>query len=185
MRRSRRRHRQDGQRGHQDRFVDHHRRGYNFNPATGEFDFGNADVRHDLEQPDSPKTVFGYLTAALKKRRAQGLPAVTIQSCDNIQHNGDMTRKMVLAFANKQDAELARWIESDVCFPNAMVDRITPVTTPEDMAYLATEMGLKDQWPVTCEPFTQWVIEDHFSNGRPAWERSGRSLSPMSRRMRK
>lgn len=147
--------------------------GYNFNPATGEFDFGNADVRHDLEHPDSPKTVFGYLTAALKKRRAQGLPAVTIQSCDNIQHNGDMTRKMVLAFANKQDAELARWIESDVCFPNAMVDRITPVTTPEDMAYLATEMGLKDQWPVTCEPFTQWVIEDHFSNGRPAWEKVG------------
>jgi len=146
--------------------------GYNFN-AAGEFDFGNADVRHDLENPSSPKTVFGYLTAALKKRRAQGLPAITIQSCDNIQHNGDLTRKMVLAFAGKQDAELARWIESDVCFPNAMVDRITPVTTPEDMAYLATEMGSKDEWPVTCEPFTQWVIEDNFSNGRPAWERVG------------
>ncbi len=147
--------------------------GYNFNPATGEFDFGNADVRHDLENPSSPRTVFGYLTAALKKRRAQGLPAFTIQSCDNIQHNGDLTRKMVLAFAGKQDAELARWIESDVCFPNAMVDRITPVTTPEDIAYLATEMGLKDEWPVTCEPFTQWVIEDNFSNGRPAWEKAG------------
>jgi mannitol 2-dehydrogenase len=85
--------------------------------------------------------VFGYLTAALKKRRTQGLPAVTIQSCDNIQHNGDMTRKMVLAFAHKQDADLAGWIESEVCFPNAMVDRITPVTTPEDMAYLAYRNG--------------------------------------------
>jgi len=147
--------------------------GYNFNPATGEFDFGNADVRHDLEHPSSPKTVFGYLTAALTKRRAQGLPAFTIQSCDNIQHNGDMTRKMVLAFAHKQDADLARWIESEVCFPNAMVDRITPVTTPEDIAYLCNEMGVKDQWPVTCEPFTQWVIEDNFSNGRPAWEKVG------------
>jgi len=146
--------------------------GYNFN-AAGEFDFANADVRHDLENPSSPKTVFGYLTAALKKRCTQALPAFTIQSCDNIEHNGNMTRDMVLAFAHKQDAELARWIESDVCFPNAMVDRITPVTTPEDMAYLATEMGLKDQWPVTCEPFTQWVIEDAFSNGRPAWERVG------------
>ena len=81
--------------------------GYNFNSATGEFEFDNPDVRHDLENPSTPKTVFGYLTAALKKRRAQGLPAVTIQSCDNIQHNGDLTRKMVLAFADKQDAELA------------------------------------------------------------------------------
>ncbi len=147
--------------------------GYNFNPATGEFDFGNADVQHDLDNPSSPKTVFGYLTAALKKRRAAGRPAFTIQSCDNIQHNGDMARKMLLAFAYEQDAELARWIESEVCFPNAMVDRITPVTTPEDIAYLSTEMGLKDAWPVTCEPFTQWVIEDNFSNGRPVWEKVG------------
>ncbi|MGA7981144.1 MAG: mannitol dehydrogenase family protein [Chromatiaceae bacterium] len=152
--------------------------GYNFNPTTGEFDFGNPDVRHDLEHPSSPKTVFGYLTAALKKRRASGVPAVTIQSCDNIQHNGDMTRKMLLAFAHKQDADLARWIESDVCFPNAMVDRITPVTTPEDIAYLGREMGLKDQWPVTCEPFSQWVIEDKFSNGRPAWEKVGAQFVP-------
>jgi mannitol 2-dehydrogenase len=152
--------------------------GYNFNPATGEFDFDNPDVRHDLEHPSSPKTVFGYLTAALKKRRALGLPAVTIQSCDNIQHNGDMTRKMLLAFAHKQDADLARWIESDVSFPNAMVDRITPVTTPEDIAYLRSAMGLEDQWPVTCEPFTQWVIEDNFSNGRPAWEKVGAQFVP-------
>jgi mannitol 2-dehydrogenase len=152
--------------------------GYNFNAATGEFDFDNPDVRHDLEHPSSPKTVFGYLTAALKKRRALGLPAVTVQSCDNIQHNGDMTRKMLLAFAHKQDADLARWIESEVCFPNAMVDRITPVTTPEDIAYLRSAMGLEDQWPVTCEPFTQWVIEDDFSNGRPAWEKVGAQFVP-------
>ena len=152
--------------------------GYNFNPATGEFDFGNADVRHDLQNPSSPKTVFGYLTAALKKRRAGGLPAFTVQSCDNIQHNGNLTRNMVLAFAHEQDAELARWIDSDVRFPNAMVDRITPVTTPDDIAYLATEVGLKDEWPVTCEPFTQWVIEDTFSNGRPAWERVGAQFVP-------
>ncbi len=152
--------------------------GYNFNPATGEFDFGNPDVRHDLENPSRPKTVFGYLTAALKKRRAQGLAAATIQSCDNIQHNGDMTRKMVLAFAYRQDADLARWIESEVCFPNAMVDRITPVTTAADIAYLRKEMGVQDQWPVTCEPFTQWVIEDNFSNGRPSWEKVGAQFVP-------
>ncbi|MCL4169274.1 UNVERIFIED_CONTAM: hypothetical protein GTU68_023854, partial [Idotea baltica] len=144
--------------------------GYNINAATGGFDFKNPDVKHDLANPGNPRTVFGYLTAALKKRRAVGLPAFTVQSCDNIQHNGDVTRKMLLAFAEAQDADLAEWIEKEVCFPNAMVDRITPVTTPADIEYLEAEVGIKDKWPVTCEPFCQWVIEDKFSNGRPEWE---------------
>jgi len=151
--------------------------GYNFNPATGEFDFNNADVKHDLANPTAPKTVFGFLTAALKQRRASGLPAFTIQSCDNIQHNGNMTRKMVLDFANEQDAELAKWIEQEVRFPNAMVDRITPVTTPADIDALKAA-GVEDAWPVVCEPFHQWVIEDDFSNGRPAWENVGAQFVP-------
>jgi mannitol 2-dehydrogenase len=152
--------------------------GYNFNPATDEFEFDNPDVQHDLRNPGSPKMVFGYLTAALKIRRDAGLPAFTIQSCDNIQHNGDMTRKMLLAFADRQDAGLARWIGSEVNFPNAMVDRITPVTTPEDIEYLRSEIGVQDAWPVTCEPFCQWVIEDKFSNGRPGWEKVGAQFVP-------
>ncbi|WP_133010719.1 mannitol dehydrogenase family protein [Marinomonas flavescens] len=151
--------------------------GYNFNPATNEFDFTNPDVQHDLENPQDPKMVFGFLTEALRKRRAAGLPAFTIQSCDNIQHNGNMTRKMLLAFAEKQDADLAKWIEQEVRFPNAMVDRITPVTTPEDIATLQAS-GVDDAWPVVCEPFAQWVIEDTFSNGRPAWENVGVQFVP-------
>lgn len=147
--------------------------GYNFNPATGEFNFDNPDAQHDLAHPDSPKLVFGFLTAALKKRRAAGIEPFTIQSCDNIQHNGDMARKMLLAFAQKQDPELASWIETHVSFPNAMVDRITPATTAADCDYLENEVGIADSWPVTCEPFCQWVIEDDFSNGRPAWENVG------------
>jgi mannitol 2-dehydrogenase len=152
--------------------------GYNFNAATGEFDCKNPGVKHDLTNPEKPQTVFGFLTAALRKRRAAGLPAFTIQSCDNIQHNGDMARKVLLTFAEKQDPELATWIADEVSFPNAMVDRITPVTTPADIQYLNTELGLKDEWPVTCEPFIQWVIEDNFSNGRPAWENVGAQFVP-------
>lgn len=151
--------------------------GYNFNSATNEFDFSNPDVQQDLVNLDAPVTVFGYLTAALKKRRDQGLPAFTVQSCDNIQHNGNMTQKMLLAFARKQDAELADWIEQEVRFPNAMVDRITPVTTPDDMATLQSS-GVNDAWPVVCEPFCQWVIEDEFSNGRPQWEQVGAQFVP-------
>lgn len=147
--------------------------GYNFKPATGEFNFKNPEVKHDLANPHQPKSVFGFLTAGLKKRHAAGLPPFTIQSCDNIQHNGDMTRQMLLAFARKQDPVLAEWIESEVCFPNAMVDRITPVTTPTDIETLEREDGVKDKWPVTCEPFSQWVIEDKFCDGRPQWEKVG------------
>ncbi|MEP2777656.1 MAG: mannitol dehydrogenase family protein [Luteolibacter sp.] len=152
--------------------------GYNFDPATGEFDFENADVKHDLANPESPKMIFGYLTEALRKRRAAGLPPFTVQSCDNIQHNGAMTRKMLLAFAQKQDASLAEWIAKEVCFPNAMVDRITPVTTPADIQHLEEEFGVKDEWPVTCEPFCQWVIEDKFCDGRPQWEEVGAQFVP-------
>ncbi|MCL4166122.1 UNVERIFIED_CONTAM: hypothetical protein GTU68_033697, partial [Idotea baltica] len=152
--------------------------GYNFHPSSGEFNFDNEDVQHDLENPSRPKQVFGYLTEALRKRRAAGLPAFTIQSCDNIEHNGDVTRKMLLAFAEKQDSDLAKWIAREVKFPNAMVDRITPVTSKEDLEFLENEFGVKDEWPVVCEPFCQWVIEDEFSDARPAWEKVGAQFVP-------
>ncbi|MGB7393260.1 MAG: mannitol dehydrogenase family protein, partial [Pricia sp.] len=152
--------------------------GYNFNPATGEFDFGNPDIQYELEHPNDPRTVYGFLTASLKKRRDAGLPAFSVMSCDNIQHNGDVARNMVLSFAKRQDANLADWIEQEVSFPNSMVDRITPVTTQADIAYLEETYGLKDEWPVTCEPFIQWVVEDNFSNGRPEFEKVGVQFVP-------
>ncbi|MFT2091939.1 mannitol dehydrogenase family protein [Paraglaciecola sp. 2405UD69-4] len=146
--------------------------GYNFNPVTGEFDFTNPDVIHDLANPDKPRLVFGYLIAALKLRFEKGLAPFTIQSCDNVQHNGDVAKKMVIDYAHAVDSDLADWIESEVSFPNAMVDRITPATTPEDISYLQT-LGIKDEWPVTCEPFHQWIIEDKFTLTRPQWEQVG------------
>ncbi|MDO6840515.1 mannitol dehydrogenase family protein [Paraglaciecola chathamensis] len=147
--------------------------GYNFNPVTDEFDFTHPDVVHDLANPGSPRLVFGYLAAALKLRKDAGKKPFTIQSCDNIQHNGNMTRKMLLAYVGQYDKALASWIAEQVQFPNAMVDRITPATTAADMAYLAEEVGVKDNWPVVCEPFLQWIIEDKFSDVRPLWEQVG------------
>lgn len=147
--------------------------GYNFHPATGEFDYSNPDIVHDIENPAQPITAFGYITAALKLRKKQGLAAFTVQSCDNIQHNGLVTRKMLLAFAHQQDAELAQWIEQHVAFPNAMVDRITPISKQSDIDYVTKAYGITDGWPITCESFSQWVIEDTFSNGRPNWDNVG------------
>lgn len=152
--------------------------GYNSNPITGEFDFDNPDIQHELQNPKDPKTVYGFLTAALKRRRDARLPAFTVLSCDNIEHNGDMVRKMLLSFARAQDAGLAEWIAQEVCFPNCMVDRITPVTTNADIEMLAENYGVHDAWPVTCEPFIQWVIEDNFSNGRPEFEKVGVQFVP-------
>ncbi|MBM1108215.1 mannitol dehydrogenase family protein [Aurantibacter crassamenti] len=147
--------------------------GYNFNPTTGEFNFDNPDIQHELRHPEDPITVYGFLCAALERRYKAGLPAFTILSCDNIEHNGDMARKMLLTFAEVQDPDLAKWIAQEVCFPNSMVDRITPVTTHADIETLSQTYGVQDAWPVTCEPFIQWVIEDNFTNGRPEFEEVG------------
>jgi mannitol 2-dehydrogenase len=152
--------------------------GYNFNPTTGEFNFDNPDIQHELRNPNNPKTVYGFLTAALKRRRDKGLHAFTVLSCDNIEHNGDMARRMLLAFTEVQNPELAKWIEDEVCFPNSMVDRITPVTTKADIETLPHNYGVEDAWPVTCEPYIQWVVEDNFSNGRPAFEKVGVQFVP-------
>lgn len=147
--------------------------GYNFNTATQEFNFENPDIIHELNNPDDPKTVYGFVAEALRRRKKAGLEALTIMSCDNIQHNGAIAQKMFHAFIERQDAELFKWVKEHVTFPNTMVDRITPVTTKQDIAYLEKEFGLQEQWPVTCEPFIQWVVEDKFVQGRPALEKVG------------
>jgi mannitol 2-dehydrogenase len=150
--------------------------GYNVNPVTGEFDADDPAVRADLEPGAVPATTFGLVTEALRRRRDRGVPPFTVASCDNIQGNGDVAHRMFTAFARLKDAELADWIERHVPFPNSMVDRITPVTTDDDRAMVAERFGVDDAWPVVAEPFTQWVIEDRFAAGRPAYEEVGAQL---------
>ena len=147
--------------------------GYNYNEATRGFDFGNTLIKHDLEFPNNPKTIYGYLTQALKLRKERGLKGCTIQSCDNIQENGHMIKNMLLSYVKKAQPSLTNWIIENVSFPNAMVDRITPATSSEDITSLKNTSGILDAWPVVCEPFKQWVIEDNFAQGRPDWENVG------------
>ncbi len=147
--------------------------GYNFNEATKEFQIEDPTIQWDLNNPQHPKTVFGYLTQALKKRRDNNIPGLTLQSCDNIQKNGAVLKKMLLSFVKKAQPDLIDWINQNVTFPNSMVDRITPVTKPSDIKKLKSEFEIDDGWPVVCEPFIQWIIEDDFANGRPEWESVG------------
>ena len=150
--------------------------GYNFHHVTGEFDYDNPAVVKDLEGKAPPATVFGLVTEALRRRRERGIPPFTVMSCDNIQSNGDVAKKMFTAFALRKDPALGEWIVANVAFPNAMVDRITPVTATSDIEQVAQRFGIEDAWPVVCEPFTQWVLEDHFPLGRPPFEKAGVQL---------
>ena len=147
--------------------------GYNLDPLTGAFDRTNAAVLADLKTPTAPSTLFGVVVEALARRRARGIAPFTVLSCDNIQGNGHVSREVFTTFARMRDADLGDWVDATVRFPSSMVDRITPQTTDEDRAELARRFGVEDQWPVLCEPFTQWVLEDDFSDGRPPLENAG------------
>ncbi len=146
--------------------------GYLLTPE-GEFSVDNPLVASELEDPGRPGTVFGYLVEALDRRRQAGVAPFTVLSCDNIPGNGNAARTMVVSFAELRDPDLARWIEQNVTFPNSMVDRITPETTPEERNRIVHSFGVDDQWPVITEPFSQWVIEDDFCNGRPPLDEVG------------
>jgi mannitol 2-dehydrogenase len=150
--------------------------GYNINDATGEFDVANPDVRHDLDPGAVPRTTFGLITEALRRRRKQGLAPFTVMSCDNLEGNGELTRRVFTAFARLRELDLGDWVQRGVRFPNSMVDRITPVTTDADRAEVRERFGIDDRWPVVCEPFTQWVLQDYFSDGRPPYEQAGVQL---------
>ncbi|MEM9008887.1 MAG: mannitol dehydrogenase family protein [Cyanobacteria bacterium P01_F01_bin.86] len=147
--------------------------GYYVVEGTGEFDANHPTIQHDLQNPNTPHGVYGFLSAALERRRQRGLQPFTVLSCDNLQGNGDLVGKMLTAFAKRQNPDLGQWIAANVAFPNSMVDRITPSTTPADIQMICERFGVDDAWPVVAEPFIQWVIEDRFCAGRPDWESVG------------
>lgn len=149
-----------------------------FIDASGAFDQAHPAIRADAATPDAPKTVFGLIVAGLKRRRSEGTQPFTVMSCDNIPHNGTVACNAVTGTARLSDPALADWIAASVAFPNGMVDRITPATGPREHEALARDFGIEDAWPVFCEDFSQWVLEDNFPAGRPALESVGVQFVP-------
>ncbi len=147
--------------------------GYFINSATGKFDPEHPDMKRDAANIDAPMTVFGLILAGLQRRKAAGIAAFTVMSCDNIPHNGVVTKNSVVGLAKMIDADFAKWVNDTVAFPNGMVDRITPATSDRERAMLAADFGIEDNWPVFCEGFKQWVLEDKFPSGRPPLENVG------------
>lgn len=136
-------------------------KGYCHDPATGRLNLEHPDIVHDLDNP-LPRSAPGFLVRALQRRRDDRLPPFTVLTCDNLPENGRLVRRAVLDLAGKIDASLADWISAEGRFPATMVDRITPATKPEDIERLAQKIGYRDEAPVMCEPFRQWVVEDDF-----------------------
>ena len=151
-------------------------KGYHRAGASGGLDADDPAVRHDIATPDAPQTAPGLLVAALRMRRAAGVAPFTVLSCDNLPENGRSARRVVVDLADRVAPAFGRFVANEVAFPSCMVDRIVPATTDTDRQRIDATLGAADRWPVVCEPFTQWVIEDRFPLGRPAWEHTGAEL---------
>ncbi|WP_411036998.1 mannitol dehydrogenase family protein [Shinella sp. BYT-45] len=147
-------------------------KGYCHNPATGTLDESHPDVLHDIAHPDRPRSAVGFIVEALVRRARAGTAPFTLLSCDNLPANGHVLGRVVTRFAALRGAEAAAAVR-DVAAPSTMIDRIVPATTAEDRAAVAAALSVEDAWPVVTEPFCQWVVEDRFPLGRPAWEKAG------------
>jgi mannitol 2-dehydrogenase len=154
--------------------------GYGVDDVTGAFtprdETTLADLADGAPWTTAPRSVLGFLTAGLRARKAAGRAPFTVMSCDNIQGNGAAARAAVRGFAERKEPELAAWIADTVAFPSSMVDRITPATTDETRRDVAARYGIDDRWPVASEGFSQWVLEDRFTAGRPQFETVGVQL---------
>jgi len=141
--------------------------------AACEVDLAHPEIVHDLARPDRPMSAVGWLTLGLAQRRNQGGAPMTVISCDNLIGNGRKLEAAVRTLADRWDPTLAKWIETEVAFPQTMVDCIVPATSEISRARIEAALGLRDQACVSREAFAQWVIEDRFAGPRPAWELAG------------
>ncbi|MBM1174642.1 mannitol dehydrogenase family protein [Microvirga arabica] len=148
-------------------------KGYCHDPATGALNEAHPDIVHDLAYPMNPKSAPGFIVEALRRRRMNGVPPFTVLTCDNLPSNGRTVKRVLTRFAELVDPELGRFVNDEVSCPSTMVDRIVPATSDQDRERIGGVLGVADAWPVVTEPFTQWVIEDRFPQGRPAWEAAG------------
>jgi fructuronate reductase len=148
-------------------------KGYHYDPATRVLNEDDADILHDLAHPHAPRTAFGFIAAAILRRRGLGITPFTVLCCDNLPANGRTLHGLLSRYAQLVSPDLGGFVRNEIRCPDTMVDRIVPATTDDDRQHLSETVGIDDLWPVVAEPFTQWVIEDRFSGARPAWDEAG------------
>jgi fructuronate reductase len=152
-------------------------KGYLRNPATGALLLTTPDLAHDLEGAGAPRTLYGFLERAFERRRAAGMPGMSLVSCDNLAENGRQLATLLDEYLERRDPSLAAWARSETRCPATMVDRIVPATTSADLQRIGAVLGVEDQGAVFTESFSQWVIEDCFAGPRPRWEAGGAQLT--------
>ncbi|MBB5522927.1 mannitol dehydrogenase family protein [Xanthomonas cannabis] len=145
--------------------------------AGDTLDLAHPDIAHDIANPAAPCSAIGYLVAGLQQRMHDGTAPFTVLSCDNLADNGTLLQHAVVRLAEQNDRALAAWIAQHAAFPRSMVDSITPATDDALRAHVQDQLGVHDAWPIQRERYSQWVIEDRFCSGRPAFERAGVTLS--------
>ncbi len=141
--------------------------------SDGSLDLSHPDIVHDLSNRSQPISAIGFIAQALAQRKMNNIAPFNVLSCDNVSDNGDKLRRAVIDYAYQLDVDLAAWIEVHVAFPNSMVDSITPKTESYTVDGVSNIIGLRDEWPIQREEFTQWVIEDNWQGCRPAWDQVG------------
>jgi len=141
--------------------------------ADGSLDLGHQDIQFDLANPTTPNSAIGFIVESLKQRMRQGIKAFNVLSCDNVSGNGEKLRRGVLDYAGQLDLTLQAWIDNNVAFPNSMVDSITPKTESYTIDSVSSAIGLRDNWPIQREEFSQWVIDSNWPGERPDWENVG------------
>ncbi|WP_134678721.1 mannitol dehydrogenase family protein [Paracoccus ravus] len=146
---------------------------YGVDPASGGLDPAHPSIAADLANPATPSGAVGLLVAGLARRRAERVAPFTVLTCDNLPSNGRVLHRLVTEFAAIADPELSDWIATEVSFPCTMVDRIVPAATEDTRARAAALLGVEDALAIETEPFIQWIIEDEFPQGRPAWDKVG------------
>src|SRR4051794_27375690 len=134
-------------------------------PSTRIISLTITEGGYNIDSVGNGVSVFGLVADALARRRDRGIASPTIVSCDNIEGNGDVAQQAFTTYAERVHHGLGEWMSTHTRFPNSMVDRITPVTSPGVIAALEAQFGVEDQWPVAAEPFTSWVLEDDFADG--------------------
>ncbi|GAB5511356.1 MAG: mannitol dehydrogenase family protein [Hyphomicrobiales bacterium] len=152
-------------------------KGYCLDPATGRLAVDHPDIQHDLTSNGHPRSAIGWLALGLLERRAAGLDPFTVLSCDNLPSNGRTLRRVLLDYIALKAPDAVEWAQTNIACPCTMVDRIVPATTDEDRTQIADALGMEDAWPIMTEPFSQFVVEDHFPLGRPAWEAHGVTMA--------
>lgn len=119
---------------------------------------------------------YPLLAEGMRRRRDSGVGGLTLLSCDNLAGNGAVLDRLMRAYLASEAPDLLDWFIAQCTCPSTMVDRIVPATTEADRAAAQVATGLRDEALVVTEPFSQWVIEDRFANGRPEWDGVGAEL---------